>query len=452
MVSANSIPSFGGELILPGEETYDRHRAVWNRLVDRRPAAILRCGTSEDVVAAVRFARETGLEIAVKCGGHNVNGFAVPDGGVMIDLSPMSAVRVDPVQRKAWVGGGSLLGHVDRATQAYGLATTAGNVSHTGVAGLTLGGGMGWLARQLGLACDNVEAYTVVTADGRIVRATASQNPDLFWALRGGGGNFGIVTKFEFRLCPVDGRALIAGLEFHPADARDALRAWRDLLPDSPRAATLTASAATVENQPVVRLGFVWVGDPDEGREFLSTLHEVGTPVTRRVQEMTYVDLQCMNDEPNVHGRRRYSKGHYMTELSDDAIDAFLQRGLPAMGIDPDWSHLPNGGFTAFGGAIAEVGDDDAAFSHREALVEFGCETSWIDPAEDHVRIAAARAYGAAIAPFSNGVYVNALGDEGQDGVRRAYPAAKLARLAELKHRYDPDNAFHLNQNIQPAA
>ena len=452
MANANSIPSFGGELILPGEETYDRRRAVWNRLVDRRPAAILRCATSEDVVAAVRFARETGLEIAVKCGGHNVNGFAVPDGGVMIDLSPMSGVRVDPVRRKAWVGGGSLLGHVDRATQAYGLATTAGNVSHTGVAGLTLGGGMGWLARQLGLACDNVEACTVVTADGRIVRATASQNPDLFWALRGGGGNFGIVTEFEFRLYPVDGRALIAGLVFNPADTRDALRAWRDVLPDAPRAATLTASAATVENQPVVRLGFVWVGDPEEGREFLSTLREVGTPVTQRVQEMSYVDLQCMNDEPNVHGRRRYSKGHYLTELSDDAIDAFLQRGLPAMGIDADWSHVPNGGFTAFGGAIADVGDDAAAFSHREALVEFGCETSWVDPAEDHVRIAAARAYGAAIAPFSNGVYVNALGDEGQDGVRRAYPAAKLARLAELKHRYDPDNAFHLNQNIQPAA
>ena len=451
MASTTSIERFGGELILPGDEAYDGHRAVWNGLVDRRPAAILRCATSEDVVAAVRFARESGLEIGVKCGGHNVNGFSVPDGGVMIDLSPMSAVRVDPAQRKAWVGGGSLLGSIDRATQAYGLATTAGNVSHTGVGGLTLGGGMGWLARQLGLACDNVDEYTVVTADGQTVRASSSQNPDLYWGLRGGGGNFGIVTEFEFRLHPVDGRALIGGLVFDPSDAREALRAWRDLLPDAPRAATLTASAATVENRPVVSLGFVWVGDPEDGMEFLSTLRELGTPVSQSVQDVSYVGLQCMNDDPNVHGRRRYSKGHYLTELTDGAIDAFLRRGVPATATDPDWSRVPNGGFTAFGGAIADVGDEDAAFSHRGAVVEFGCGMSWVDPAEDQANIAAARAYGAALAPFSSGVYVNSLGDEGQDGVRRAYPAAKLARLAELKHRYDPDNAFHLNQNIQPA-
>jgi FAD/FMN-containing dehydrogenase len=450
MATATSLRSFSGELILPDDDAYDRHRAVWNGMVDRRPAAILRCATSEHVVEAVRLARESGLEIAVKCGGHNVNGFSVTDGGVMIDLSPMSAVRVDPVQRRAWVGGGSLLGNVDRATQEFGLATTAGNVSHTGVGGLTLGGGTGWLARQFALACDNVEAFTVVTADARVVRATASENHDLFWALRG-GGNFGIVTEFEFRLHSVDGRALIAALAFDPADARAALQAWRDLLPDAPRAMTLTASASTVDNQPTVSLGFVWVGDPDEGRGFLPKLRELGNPVTQRVQEMTYVDLQCMYDDPNVHGRRRYSKGHYLTQLSDAAIDAFLQRGVPGDGSDPDWSQVPSGGLTAFGGAIADVGDDETAFSHRGALVEFGCATSWVDPAEDRTRVAAARAYGAALAPFSTGVYVNALGDEGQEGLRRAYPPAKLARLAELKHRYDPDNAFHLNQNIQPA-
>jgi FAD/FMN-containing dehydrogenase len=452
MAAAIRIQEFGGELILPGDRGYDRHRALWNGMVDRRPAMILRCATTEDVVAAVLFARESGLEIGVKCGGHNANGFAVPDGGVMIDLSPMSAVRVDAVSYKAWVGGGSLLGDVDRATQAHGLATTAGNVSHTGVGGLTLGGGMGWLARQLGLACDNVDAYTVVTAEGRILRATSSQNHDLFWALRGGGGNFGIVTEFEFRLHPVDGRALIADFVFDLSDARDALRAWRDLLEDAPRAATMTASAATVDNRPVVNLGFVWAGDPEHARSFLRSYRAVGTPVTERVREMTYLGLQCMSDDPNVHGRRRYSKGHYLSELSDAALDAFLQRGVQANAIDPDWSSVPNGGLTAFGGAIADVGDDDAAFSHRGALVEFGCGTSWIDPAEDQTRIAAARAYGAALAPFANGVYVNALDNEGQEGVRRAYPAAKLARLAELKHRYDPDNAFHLNQNIQPSA
>jgi len=452
MATVTRVPEFGGELILPGGDAYDRNRAVWNGIVDRRPAAILRCASPGDVVAAVRFARESGLEIAVKCGGHSVLGLSVPNGGVMIDLSPMSAVRVDPVERKAWVGGGSLLRNLDLAAQEHGLATTAGNVSHTGVGGLTLGGGMGWLARQFGLACDNVEAFTVVTADGRIVRASESENPDLFWGLRGGGGNFGIVTEFEFRLQQVSGRALVVDLVFDPAKARDALLGWRDLLPDAPRAATLTASATTSGDRPVVSVGYVWVGEVDQGLAYLSTLRELGTPAAELVKEMSYVELQSVGDDPNGHGRRRYSKGHYLTELSDSAIDAFLARGLPTIGTDPDWSRVPNGGFQAYGGAIADVEDDDSAFSHRRTLVEFGCGTTWMDPDEDGERIFAARDYGAALQPFANGVYVNALGDEGQDGVRRAYPADKLARLAELKRRYDPDNALHLNQNIRPAA
>ena len=446
-----TIRGFAGELIQPGDGGYDRSRAVWNGMVDRRPAAILRCKSAEDVVAAVRFARESDLEIAVKCGGHSVLGLSVPNGGVMIDLSPINDVRVDPVARRAWVGGGSLLRNLDVAAQEHGLATTAGNVSHTGVGGLTLGGGMGWLARRVGLACDNVEAFTVVTAEGRIVRASESENPDLFWGLRGGGGNFGIVTEFEFRLHPIGVQALLVDLVFDRAEARDALRGWRDLLADAPRAATLTASATTAGGRPVVSVGYVWVGDVDEGRRYLSTFRGLGTAATERVMEMTYVELQGMSDDPNGHGRRRYSKGHYLTELSDAAIDAFVGRGVPANATDPDWSRLPNGGFQAYGGAIADVGDDDAAFSHRGTLVEFGCATTWMDPEEDGGRVSAARAYGAAVEPFASGVYVNALGDEGQDGVRRAYPAGKLARLVELKRRYDPDNAFHLNQNIRPA-
>ncbi|TMD17711.1 MAG: FAD-dependent oxidoreductase [Chloroflexi bacterium] len=454
MGTATRIGEFGGELILPGDQTYDRSRAVWNGMVDRRPAAILRCASPEDVVSGMRFGREAGLEIAVKCGGHSVLGLSVPNGGVMIDLTPISAVRIDPVRRKAWVGGGSLLRNLDEAAQEHGLATTAGNVSHTGVGGLTLGGGMGWLARQFGLSCDNVEAYTVVTADRRIVHASESENADLFWGLRGGGGNFGIVTEFEFRLHPVGGRALVVDLVFDAAEARDALRGWRDLLPDAPRAATLTASATTaadlpstppgLRNRPIVTVGYVWVGDLNEGLRFLSTIRELGRPATERVQEMSYVGLQCMSDDPNGHGRRRYSKGHYLTELSDAAIDAFLARGLPASGADPDWSRIPNGGFQAYGGAIGDVGDDDAAFSHRQTLVEFGCGTNWVDPKEDGDRVSAARAYAAALEPFASGVYVNALGDEGQDGVRRAYPARKLTRLTDLKRLYDPDNTFHL--------
>jgi len=452
MAAVTRIREFGDELILPGDDAYDPSRAVWNGMVDRRPAAIVRCTSPESVVAAVRLARESDLEIAVKCGGHSVLGLSVPDGGIMIDLSPMSAVRVDPVGRKAWVGGGSLLRNLDRAAQEQGLATTAGNVSHTGVGGLTLGGGMGWLARQFGLSCDNVDAYTVVTADGRIVSASESENPDLFWGLRGGGGNFGIVTEFEFRLHPISGRALVVDLVFDRGHARDALRGWRELLPDAPRAATLTASATTAGDRPIVSVGYVWVGDVDEGLRYLSTIRELGTPATESVREMSYEELQCMSDDPNGHGRRRYSKGHYLTELSDDAIDAFLARGLPANRADPDWPRVPNGGFQAYGGAIADIGDDDAAFSHRRTLVEFGCGTTWVDPEEDGERVSAARAYGAALEPYANGVYVNALADEGQDGVRRAYPAAKLARLVDLKRRYDPENALHLNQNIRPPA
>ena len=452
MAAVTRIPEFGGELILPGDEAYDRNRAVWNGIVDRRPAAILRCSSSRDVVVAVRFARDAGLEIAVKCGGHSVLGLSVPDGGAMIDLSPMSAVRVDPARRKAWVGGGSLLKNLDVAAGEHGLATTAGNVSHTGVGGLTLGGGMGWLARQFGLSCDNVEAYTVVTADGHVVRASESENPDLFWGLRGGGGNFGIVTEFEFRLHPIGGRALLVELDFEAADARDAMCGWRDLLPDAPRAATLTAGAVTAGDRPIVTLGYVWVGEVDEGLRYRSNIRELGSPAAERVREMSYVELQCMSDDPNGYGRRRYSKGHYLTELNDGAIDAFLSRGASASASDPDWTRIPSGGFQAYGGAIADVEDDDGAFSYRGTLVEFGCGANWLDPSEGRERVAAARAYGAAVEPFANGVYVNALGDEGQDGVRRAYSSSKFARLVELKRRYDPDNAFHLNQNIRPAA
>src|SRR5438309_5851452 len=282
MAIVTNIPGFGGEIILPGDDAYDRNRAVWNGIVDRRPAAILRCASNEDVAAAARFARESQLEIAVKCGGHSVLGLSVPEGGVMIDLSPMAHVRVDPVMRKAWVGGGSLLRNLDVAAQKYGLATTAGNVSHTGVGGLTLGGGMGWLARQLGLSCDNVDTFTVVTADGRIARAAESENPDLFWGLRGGGGNFGVVTEFEFRLHPVSGRALLVDLVFDPANARDPLRGSRELLPHAPRAATLTATATTAGDLPVLSLGYIWVGDIEEGLGYLPTIRELGTPTGER--------------------------------------------------------------------------------------------------------------------------------------------------------------------------
>ena len=444
------IPGFDGTLIGPDDRGYDTNREVWNAIVDRRPALIARCTSAADVTAAIRHAQQRDLEIGVKCGGHSVLGLSVPQDGLMIDLTPMDSVRVDPDARRAVVGGGALLRYLDRATQAHGLATTAGNVSHTGVGGLTLGGGMGWLARQAGLACDNVEAYTVVTADGETIRATATHEPDLFWGLRGGGGNFGVVTEFEFRLHPVTGHVLLVELGFDAADAVEPMRRWRDLLPDAPRAATLTADAVTVAGRPTVLIGYVWVGDPDEAMAYLPTMRSIGTPRDETVRPMRYLELQSIGDENHHHGRRRYATGHYLAELPDAAIDAFLTRGVAAAET-ADWSRVPAGGFQAYGGAIGDVSNEDSAFSHRDALVEFFGGQTWDDAAEDQERMASARAFGAVLEPFASGVYVNAPSETGEEVVRRAYGDAKLARLAALKRRYDPDNVFHLNQNIAPA-
>jgi FAD/FMN-containing dehydrogenase len=464
MTELKAISGFTGEIVVPGDAAYDAHREIWNAMVDRRPEVIARCTSADDVVAAVHHARDAGLEIGVKSGGHGVLGLCVPDGGLMIDLTLMGEVRVDPANRRAWVQGGSLLRTLDRTSEPHGLATTAGNVSHTGVGGLTLGGGMGWLARQFGLSCDNVEAYTVVTADGAIVRASATENPDLFWGLRGGGGNFGVVTEFEFRLHPITGQALMVDLVFDPFDptATAALRAWRDLLPDAPREATLTADTIPAgpapflperfHGRPIVAVGFVWVGEVAAGRQYLDAFRRIGTPIAEEIQELRYVDLQSIGDERHHHGLRRYSAGHYLPELSDAAIDGFLARGIPAGGPEPDWSLMPGGGFQAYGGAIADVSDAESAFSHRDTLVEFFAGGTWSDPAEDAYRMAESRTWARTLEPYSSGTYVNVIADPGEDGVGRAYRVGHLARLAELKRTYDPDNVFHLNQNIRPAA
>ncbi|MPZ81219.1 MAG: FAD-binding protein [Actinophytocola sp.] len=433
-----------GRLLLPGDGGYDQARAVWNAMVDRRPRMIVRCASVTDVVTAVRTARELDLEIGVRCGGHSGVGHAVPDGGLMIDLTPLSDVAVDPTRRRAHVRGGALLGALDRASQAHGLATTAGNVSHTGVGGLTLGGGMGWLARQYGLACDNVESYQVVTASGEVVRASRDEHPDLFWGLRGGGGNFGIVTGFEFRLHDTGTRTLVAAYDFPLDRAFAALRAWRDLNAEAPRQATSTAS---VGRDGLTTLGFVWVGDPAAGRAYLPALRALGRPVAERVTEPSYVELQTREDSVQGHTYRRYAKGHYLRSFPDEAIEAFLLRGTG----NGHGAYLPNAGLQAYGGAIDEVPDEDAAFSHRGTLFEWGTGTRWTDPGEDDARMAASRQAAATLAPHASGVYVNALSDEGAEGVRRAYPPAKLAKLTAVKDRYDPDNVFHLNQNIRPS-
>ena len=449
---------FHGQVLLPDQDGYHSARRVWNAMVDRRPAVIARCAGPADVAAAVRLGRALGLELGVRCGGHSVLGISVPDGGLMIDLTPMGSVRVDPDRRRAWVQGGALLGDLDRATQPYGLATTAGNVSHTGVGGLTLGGGMGWLARRFGLACDNVARLQLVGADGELHYASEQENPELFWGLRGGGGNFGVVTEFEFHLHQVGTAALLVDLFYAPQDAPGALHLWRELIVEAPPQATLTAWVGTpgelpflapaLWGRPLASVGYVWVGDPDRGRELLAALRDGTSPVAERVQEFSYLELQSMDDERQRPGLlRRYWKGHYLRDLDDAAIEAFLSRGDCG---DGDPALLPSGSLQSYGGAIAAVGDDETAFGHRDALVEFVAVAGWTDPAEDQARMAAARRYGAAVEPFASGVYVNDLTDEGQAGIRRAYGAGTLARLAALKDRYDPGNLFHRNHNIRP--
>jgi len=428
--------SISGSVLAPGDGGYDEARTVWNAMVDRHPKFVVRCSDAADVAAALRYAREHDLEVGVRCGGHGIVGHAVPDGGLMLDLRPMGAVVVDPTTRRARVQGGALLGALDVAAQEHGLATTAGNVSHTGVGGLTLGGGMGWLARQYGLTCDNVLSFEVVTAAGEVVRASAAENSELFWGLRGGGGNFGVVTEFEFQLHATGTRTLTVELDFPAAEAAPALARWRDLALAGPRQATYVASVSG----GIAALGFVWVGNPDAGRELARSFEVLGAPVERRVVEQTYVDLQRIGDTPQGHALRRYWKGHYLPALPDAAIEALLAHD-PSMGAS----------LQSHGGAIADVPADATAFGHRATAFEYMGAARWTDPAEDANRMATVRDCAGRIEPFARGAYVNALGDDGQSGVNRAYPAAVLARLTALKDAVDPDNVFHLNQNIRPS-
>jgi FAD/FMN-containing dehydrogenase len=437
--STVQLPHFDGQVLTPGTRGYESARSVWNGMIDHRPKLIVQCASLGDVAAAVRTAREYDLEIGVRCGGHNLAGLAVPDGGFMIDLTTLGRVTVDPVARRAKVQGGALLGALDRASQPFGLATTAGNVSHTGVGGLTLGGGMGWLARQHGLTCDNVVSCTVVTADGDVVRASADEHPDLFWGLRGGGGNFGIVVEFEFRLHPIGTRTLVTELTFPLDRAGAPLRGWRDLAEEAPRQATLTADISG----DAVTLGYVWVGDPDAGRAMLPALRSIGMPRSEVVRELSYLELQTRDDNVEGYAYRRYWKGHYLPELSDDAIGSLADR-------DPADDTVPGVSLQVYGGAIADVNEDATAFSHRRTHFEYVAAVKWSDPGEDILRMGAARQAAAKLDPFAVGAYVNALSDEGASGVRRAYSEAKRARLTAVKDAYDPDNVFHLNHNIAP--
>jgi FAD/FMN-containing dehydrogenase len=448
---------FRGDLVLPGDEPYEEARRVWNASIDRRPALIARCTGTADVVAALRVARARGLAVAVRGGGHGLAGYAVADDAVTIDLSGMRAVHVDASACRASVGAGCLLADVDDATQRYGLAVPSGLVSHTGVAGLTLGGGVGWLSRKYGLACDNLLSAQVVTADGSVVVASETGDADLLWALRGGGGNFGIVTSFEFQLHPV-GPMVASGAGLYALqDGPAVLQGFRQLTRDASDETTWIASIwdggndpslpGECHGQPVVALVFAHVGRPEEGLALGRHLDRIARPVAKDVGLVPYTGLQASKDEGWRHGLRQYWRAHYLTGLPDAAIEVFLSRGLGP----PDDRPGISGSLQALGGAISRVSHQATAFSHRDAAFDFMSTATWADPGEDGERRDHARQFGDAMARFSHGVYVNNLGIEGDDRVRAAYGSEKYERLATLKRRYDPDNVFHFNQNISPA-
>ncbi|HEX2070451.1 MAG TPA: FAD-binding oxidoreductase, partial [Thermoleophilaceae bacterium] len=431
-------------LVEPTDADYDSARMGWNGAIDRRPAGVAYAGDADDVAAAIRAAGDVGLAFTVRAGGHSVSGRSVRDGALCIDLRALNAVDVDPARATVRVGGGALLSEVDAATQEHGLAVPAGQISHTGVGGLTLGGGMGWLMRHHGLTIDSLEAADVVLADGRTVRASADEHPDLFWALRGGGGDFGVVTSFEFRAHRV-GPMVLAGMLVYPWErAGEALRAGRDLAVGGPPELTVFDVVLTappqgpfppeLQGRPVAIVGVAWSGDLDEGERVLAPLRETPSPAIDLVGPMPYVALQSMLDETAPPGGRYYDRLHYLSEVSDDFIDTLLA-GFE--GVPTPHAHVMT---TWLGGAIDRVAPGDTAFGHRDARA-----LTWIIGASGDELVEAAadwvRRVWDATAPFaSGGVYVNAL-DSGRS-VRDAYADEIWERLVAVKHRYDPDGIF----------
>ncbi|HEX6534605.1 MAG TPA: FAD-binding oxidoreductase [Gemmatimonadaceae bacterium] len=447
--------SLRGQLLDPGAPGYDEARTIWNGMIDRRPALIARCAGAADVVRAVRFARDHGLLLAVRGGGHNIAGSAVCDGGLMIDLTPMKGVRVNPVARTATVEPGVTLGEFDRDAQLFGLATPLGINSTTGVAGLTLGGGFGWLSRSLGLSIDNLMSVDVVTASGELVRASESEHPDLFWAIRGGGGNFGIVTAFEFRLHVV-GPEILSGLVIHPlADARSVLGFYRDFMAGAPdelacwfvmrQAPPLPFLAPEWHGKEILVLAMAYRGDVAHGQRVMDPLRRFGRPIADVVQPHPYAAWQMVLDPLLVPGARNYWKSHDFTSLSDDLIAVLLR--FAARLPDPQCEIA----FAQLGGMVSRVARDATAYAHRDAAFVLNVHGRWSDPAKDAECIAWARELFQAAAPYATGgVYVNFLTADESERVAAAY-GRNYERLTELKGRYDPTNLFRANQNIRPA-
>ena len=448
--------SIHGPVIAPDDEGYDAARAIWNGAIDRRPACIARCTGVADVVAAVRFARERELLVAVRSGGHGVGGHALCDDGLVIDLSPMKGIRVDPAARIARAEAGVLWGELDRETQLHALATVGGIVTHTGIAGLTLGGGIGWLMRKHGATVDNLLSVDLVTAEGGLVTASADEHPDLFWGIRGGGGNFGVVTSLEYRLHPV-GPIVLAGPIFHPLeDAREVLAFYREFIAAAPDELTTIFELSVappapflpedVHGKPIVMVGACYAGAPEDGIEVVRPLKEFGNPLVDLLEPKLYTALQSMFDPSVPHGWHRYWKSVELPALTDDVIDTLVEHASAQTS--------PKSYCIVFqlGGALARAGEDETAFSQRDATYNVNINAVWTeDDPESERHVAWARDFFSAMQPHAGGrVYVNFLGDEGAKRVRQAYGDRQYERLVELKRAYDPTNFFRLNQNIEP--
>jgi FAD/FMN-containing dehydrogenase len=447
---------FQGEILLPSDGGYESARQIWNAMIDKHPAVIARCATTSDVVRALTFARDNGLLLAVRGGGHNIAGNAICDDGLVIDLSQMTAARVDPAARRVTIEGGATLGDLDAATQAHGLATPVGINSTTGIAGLTLGGGFGWLSRKYGMTVDNLESVEVVTATGEVVRASASENPDLFWALRGGGGNFGVVTRFEFRLHPV-GPDVLSGLIVYPiAEAKSVLQQYREFMDRAPEELnvwTVMRAAApplpflpeSVHGQGMIALALIYAGDPKQGEPLIEPLRKFGTPLGEHVGVQPYVAWQQTFDPLLTAGARNYWKSHNFTTLDDGLFDVVVEQvgKLPS----PQCEIF----FGAIGGATTRPAQDSMAYAQRDAKFVMNFHGRWEDPADDKRCIGWARDFFRATTPFaSGGVYINFLTADEVDRVRSAY-GPNYDRLAQVKRKYDPNNLFRMNQNIEPA-
>jgi FAD/FMN-containing dehydrogenase len=443
-----------GPLLFPGNDGYDASRTVWNAMIDRRPALVVHCAGVKDIKHAVDFARTHGLLTSVKGGGHNIAGSAVCDGGLLIDLSGMRSVRIDPVARVAHVEPGATLGDFDAEAQAFGLATPLGINSTTGVAGLTLGGGFGWLSRKHGMTIDNLLAADVITADGRFVKASERENADLFWALRGGGGNFGIVTRFEFRLHPL-GPGVLSGLVVYPlSEAASALKQYRRFareLGDETAVWAVLRKAPPLPFLPpeahgteTIAFALFHAGDPESGRKAIEPVRHFGKAIGEHIGVQPYRSWQQAFDPLLTPGARNYWKSHNFTDLSDEAIEVVVKyvRNLPSPHSEIFFGQI--------GGATMRPAADSAAYPHRDTLYVCNVHGRWETPAEDRIGMEWARGFFRDTAPYATGgVYVNFLTDDESDRVKAAY-GPNYRRLEEIKKKYDPRNLFRINQNIRP--